>query len=97
MKISITKDCAAAIHESIRGVLIEDWNPIGVNVPRDEYDSYIAGVYHILSGSRAENELVDFLSQVEIDSMGFAPPSREKFKAIVQRLLSLDVKLHACD
>jgi hypothetical protein len=39
---------ARKIQESIRLVLLRDWDPIGVqDVPeaQDEYDSYVGGVY----------------------------------------------------
>jgi hypothetical protein len=41
---------AKAIQESIREILLRDWDPIGVNdVPeaQDEYDSYVGGVYRL--------------------------------------------------
>jgi hypothetical protein len=46
---------AAEIQDAIRQVLYRDWDPIGVCgvAPEDEYDSYIGGVYRILSTSRS--------------------------------------------
>jgi hypothetical protein len=46
------KERVAEIQESIRRILRHDWNPIGFGdvLPEDEYDSYIAPVYRILTG-----------------------------------------------
>jgi hypothetical protein len=87
---------AAEIQDAIRQVLFRDWDPIGVNDNRslqDEYDAYIAPVYRILSGSRSEQELVDFLFQTEGESMGLQCDSAERLRPIARRLLELDVAL----
>ena len=65
---------AAEIQDSIRQVLVHDWDPIGVSDNpklRDEYDSYVAPVYRILAGSRSEQELTEFLFQTVRDTMWF--------------------------
>ena len=62
----------AEIQDSIRQILYREWDPIGVSgsAPEDEYDSYIGPVYRILSGSRSEQELIDFLFRTERDTIG---------------------------
>jgi hypothetical protein len=87
-------DRAVEIQDSIRQVLYRDWNPIGVDsLPEDEYDSYIGPVYRILSGSRSEQELIEFLFRTERDTIGTSCESQEQLRPVARRLLSLDVSL----
>jgi hypothetical protein len=86
---------AVDIQDSIRQILIRDWDPIGVrDNPKlqDEYDSYIGPVYRILAGSRSAEELMDFLHRT---GRGFSMPceSPEQLRPLALRLLALDVKL----
>ena len=86
------------IQNSIGRILFEDWDPIGVNDNpnlADEYDRYIAPVYRILTGSRSEEELMDFLFNTENDAMGCGCKDREMLRPVARRLLTLDVKLAA--
>jgi hypothetical protein len=88
---------AAEIHDSIRQILYRDWNPIGcggeIELPEDEYDSYIAPVYRILSGSRSEQELIECLFRLERDDIGLPCKSTELLRPVARRLLELDVRL----
>jgi hypothetical protein len=65
---------ALEIQDSIRQVLYHDWDPIGVagDAPEDEYDSYIGEVYEILSGSRSDDELIDYLRRSAAERMGLS-------------------------
>ncbi len=85
---------AAQIQGSIRRVLYEDWNPIGVgSLPPDEHDRYIAPVYRILAGTRSEQELIECLCRIEWDDIGMPCGSPEKLKPIARKLLALDIRL----
>src|SRR5438105_13500422 len=87
---------AAKIQDSIRQVLFRDWDPIGVNDnPQlvDEYDSYIAPVYRILSGSRSEDDLIECLYRTEHDQIGTGCESSEQLRPVARKLLALDVTL----
>ena len=87
---------AAKIQDSIRQVLFRDWDPIGVNDnPQlvDEYDSYIAPVYRILSGSRSEDDLIECLYRTEHDQIGTGCESLEQLRPVARKLLALDVTL----
>ncbi len=81
------------IQGSIRQILLHDWNPIGVpDLPEDEYDRYIGPVYRILSGSRSEQELVEFLFRTARDTIGVAcetPEHFEQMRPVARRLLEL--------
>jgi len=85
---------AIEIQDSIRRVLFNDWDPIGVNDnPNlvDEYDAYIAPIYRILVESRSEEELMNFLFSTERDIIGVACESSKQLRPIAQELLMLDV------
>jgi hypothetical protein len=86
---------AATIQDSIRQVLLRDWNPIsfGEALPADEYDSYIAPVYRILVGTRSEQELIECLFRIERDTIGAPCESAEQLRPVARRLLELDVRL----
>jgi hypothetical protein len=86
---------AAEIQDSIRQIFYHEWDPIGVSgsAPEDEYDSYIGPVYRILSGSRSEEELIEFLFRTERETIGMSGGSPEFLQSIARRLLQLDVIL----
>jgi hypothetical protein len=87
---------AVDIQNSIRQVLFLDWDPIGVNTnPKlnDEYDSYVAPVYRILTGNRSEDEVIEFLQKTERDQIGLASASAEHLRSGARKRLALDVKL----
>jgi len=86
---------AAEIQDSIRQILYREWDPIGVSgsAPDDEYDSYIGPVYRILSGSRSEQELIEYLFRTERDTIGMSCGSPEQLRPIARKLLELDVSL----
>jgi hypothetical protein len=86
---------AARIQDSIRQILLQDWNPIGFGdaLPEDEYDSYIAPVHRILAGSRSEQELIECLFRIERDIIGTPRESPEQLRSVARKLLELDVRL----
>jgi hypothetical protein len=66
---------AREIHNSIREVLIRDWDPIHVeDIPeaQNEYDAYVGGVYHVLARGASEVTIATYLASVERESMGFS-------------------------
>lgn len=80
------------IRDSIRQILLNEWNPIGFDVPHDEYDSYIAPIYRILAGSRSEQELIEFLFRTERDIIGIACNSPEQLRLLAHRFMEIDVR-----
>ena len=86
---------AREIQDSIREVLIRDWDPIGVqDVPeaQDEYDGYIGGVYRLLASSASEDAIAMHLASVERDAMGLFTTA-EALLPVARRLRQLDVRL----
>ncbi len=87
---------AIEIQDSIRQVLFNEWDPIGINDnPNlvDEYDAYVAPIYRILVESRSEDELVNFLFSTERDIIRVSCESPKQLRPIAQELLMLDVRL----
>jgi hypothetical protein len=86
---------ALEVMDSIRKILFEDWDPIGVNTNqnlRDEYDSYIAPVYRLLSNGASAAEIGDYLLKLEHD-LGMPATSKDHLPYVVRKLQALNVKL----
>ncbi len=87
---------AKPIQESIRQILLRDWDPIGVNdVPeaQDEYDSYVDGVYRLLASHCSTEQMVDHLAKIESQTMELGVANREQLTGVANQLLALDVLL----
>lgn len=90
------RERSLAIQESIRQILLVDWDPIGIfDVPeaQDEYDSYIGGVYRLLASKCSVDALIDHLFVIETQTMGLLVPGREHLRPIANKLVALDVSL----
>ena len=86
---------AAAIQDSIRKVLMVDWDPIGVRgVPQaiDEYDSYIGRIYRILVGNGAIDEIVDCLECIEREEICVST-SEQVRRRVAEKLSAFKVSL----
>jgi hypothetical protein len=86
---------AHEIQESIRQVLIREWDPIHIHhIPEahDEYDAYIGGLYRLLADGASEWAVAAHLASIERDSMGFST-STEALLPVARRLKQLDVRL----
>lgn len=87
---------AFEIQDSIRRVLMRDWDPIGISEEfeiRDEYDAYISPVYRILVGTRSVADLVECLGRIEREELGITRTKTELLTKVASKLLDLEVKL----
>ena len=87
---------ARTIQDSIREVLLRIWDPIGINgtpEAKDEYDSYIGGVYQLLASHCSSDQIVDYLGTIESQMMGLGVPNRDYLTHVANQLLSLNVSL----
>ena len=90
---------AREIQSLIAGILLRDWDPIGVaDVPqaRDEYDSYVGGVYRVLASGGSLAEIEAHLRDIEVRMMGWDKRTHEADVAratAARRLAALDVRL----
>ena len=85
------RDRAKTYHNLIKKVLLHEWDPIGVSdIPeaQDEYDSYVGGVYKRLISRTKENDLFEYLWNIETDHMGLTG-DRQHTMNITKKLLDL--------
>lgn len=77
--------------DAIREVLLTEWNPIGCDVPNDEYDSYIGGIYGAMQRRVSVEELAQHLGAIESDRMGLSINAKviERNLRVAQALLDL--------
>jgi len=82
------------IQELVRPVLLQDWDPCGVDgIPeaQDEYDGYIGHIYVLLQSSASDLEIADHLAKIETEQMGMLPIDRERHIRVIRRLRALDL------
>jgi len=82
------------VQEKIRPVLMEEWDPIGVNdVPEaaDEYDGYIGGIYALLRDGASDERIAQHLSEIETKTMGLPEIERNGYRPLIARLRSIDL------
>jgi hypothetical protein len=87
---------AKEILESIRRVLLEEWDPIGVNdvaEAQDEYDSYIGGVHRLLASGASADQVEAHLRHLETVTMGISDHNRARATRcdVARKLRSLDL------
>ncbi len=91
----IDKEESRAIRRKIRRVLMEEWDPIGVNgIPEaaDEYDNYIGDFYEMLAGRRFRQEIISRLEYLEGTHMGLPHLRQElpgKLEIVADALLAI--------
>ncbi len=92
------KQASREVRRRIRGILITDWDPVGVSdTPEaaDEYDLYIGAVYELLERDASETDVSGYLRNIEVDRMGMIDGAGEplmtedKRKAAVSSLIEL--------
>lgn len=77
---------------SIRRILLEEWDPLGVGSnPKlsDEYDSYIPAIFHMLQSNCTFNQVFVHLKEIE-NNLGVRTPNENTESAATQ-LLALSV------
>jgi hypothetical protein len=94
----IDKEKSRAIRRQIRHILMEVWDPIGVNgIPEaaDEYDSHVGDFYEMLVTRRPRQEIIDLLAYLEGDHMGLPHLRNElpgKLETVTDALLSIPLR-----
>lgn len=76
--------------DQINKLLLEEWDPIGIKntvEAEDEYHPYATGVYKIIQNSDSNNDLFDYLWEIETEHMGLKgnKTHTEKFAQILFR------------
>ena len=76
--------------EAIRRILLDDWNPIGVDVPDDEYDSYIPLIHRMIQQRNSVDQLTLALGNIESERMGLQV-NKQQNRRVAKLLLELAV------
>lgn len=82
---------AHALHQKIKDVLLNEWDPIGVHaIPeaQDEYDGYVPTIYSMVISHRPINEVFDYLLWLEAEHMGLTS-DKQRTRSIAERLVGL--------
>jgi len=82
---------ARVLHQHIKNVLMQDWDPIGVQaIPgaEDEYDSYIPTLYSMLISRKPVIEVFKYLVWLETEHMGLTA-DRQRTLSIAEKLVGL--------
>ena len=90
------KNRALKVQDSIRQVLLRDWDPVGICCDptlNEEYDAYIAPVYRILVTTRSEDELIECLRRLEQDEIGVGPTEPKLLLPVAKKLLELNIAI----
>ena len=77
-----------ALYTKIDEILWTDWDPIGVSdtlEARDEYQSYLPGVFALALGRCDVDEIADRLHGIERERMGL-PGNREHCMRVAERV-----------
>lgn len=83
----------ARLWKEIDEIFWNDWDPCGVNdalEARDEYYSYIYGVYILLDKKASKDDIVHHLFQIESERMGMKP-NIKKLEVIADKLLKIQM------
>ena len=85
-------DRAAEVQRKIGGVLLKEWDPIGVaGVPeaRNEYSGYVGEVYRLISAGAMPLQLAEHLARIETEHMGLPARSRDDLLPVAEKLVAL--------
>lgn len=68
----------------LRVIGFEQWDPIGVPVPDDEYDTYLLKAAGNLWNGETVEKVADYLMNVEVDWMGLSlvPGVKERARQV---------------
>ena len=79
------------LNEAVCAFLFDEWDPIGVNAfaPRDEYDSYAAGLIRMVRDGADEYKVAHRLTELARISMGLSVGDEERDRAVARRLIAL--------
>ena len=78
---------------TVREVLLQEWDPIGVRelgLPEDEYDAYVGKVYVMLMDEESKEALAGYLLDIATRHMGLSDfDLSERSKRAAEKLVSL--------
>jgi len=82
------------IRVKVRKVLLNTWDPIGINDEpnaQNEYDNYIGPIFDLLVSNASDAALIDYLYWAVHENMGFDAASKEDMLDTVSALRKIDI------
>lgn len=79
------------IEKTVRIILLNDWDPIGVaGIPQaaDEYDRYAAPIARMINARSSISELAEHLVRIEVDMMGLSG-DHDRARSVAAKLKSI--------
>ena len=89
---------AKEIQRAIGEVLLRNWDSLGVkDVPeaKDEYDSYVGGVYRLIASGASAKQIPEHLVRLETDRLGYPDTDPKMLIPLANKLLRLNVRLES--
>ena len=72
-----------------RAILQDDWNPIGLDDPGDEYDGYLSALILKIDAGASIDQITKYLSWVREEHMGLSIPNRDNDHSTAEKLIAL--------
>lgn len=92
----IDKEESQRIELRIREILKTDWDPIGVpDLPADEYESYIGGIYGLIVRGASLDEIEQHLRAIEAERIELVIPDSQRAH-VAKSLKDLAPSFGAC-
>jgi hypothetical protein len=76
--LDMSEEERSRLWNSVRHILMSEWDPIGVSdTPEaaDEYDGYVGAVCDLLGRKASQNEIAAYLREIETQRMGLTEGS----------------------
>jgi hypothetical protein len=87
---------AREIMQAVAAVLLQDWDPLGVNHVReaqDEYDGYVGAVYRLIASGATTVQIAEHLRKIEFENMGLWRATVADLLPVAEKLLTVDIRL----
>ncbi len=96
---SVNKYISRENRATVRKILMQDWDPIGVSDagPEDEYDAYVGRVYVMLMDEESKEAINSYLWDIATQYMGCTPSPdlAERCERVAEKLVGLRASFRA--
>ena len=82
---------AKILHDKVRGIILKEWDPIGIKdfpEAQNEYDAYISSICDLLTSEKSEHEIFNYLWLIETEHIGLSGDEQHT-RLIAKRLAEL--------
>lgn len=78
-------------------ILLDEWNPIGLEMPLDEYSGYAGSVARMLREGGRENEIAQYLADARTGNIGLDPDPDGDLAAAKKCVIYFDNEMRGAD